>query len=198
MTALVGQVAPDFTENAVWGDNEFRPFTLSDGRGRYTVLFFYPHDFTFVCPSELIAFEHRMAEFARRNVDVAGCSIDSIYTHLAWKKTARSEGGVGPLSYPLVADMTHAVCRAFGVEGPTGAALRATFLIDREGVVQHEIVNNLAMGRDIDELLRVVDALQHTELNGEVCQAGWQKGRVGMTPTERGVAKYLAEHSDML
>jgi peroxiredoxin (alkyl hydroperoxide reductase subunit C) len=196
--SLVGRSAPDFTENAVWEDNEFRPFTLSGHRGRHVVLFFYPLDFTFVCPSELIAFEHRMAEFARRQVDVAGCSIDSTFSHLAWKKTARAEGGVGPLSYPLIGDVTHAVCRAFGVEGPTGVALRATFLIDREGVVQHQIVNGLPIGRDIDELLRVIDALQYTELNGEVCPAGWQKGRVGMTPTDRGVARYLAEHSDML
>jgi peroxiredoxin (alkyl hydroperoxide reductase subunit C) len=198
MSTLVGQTAPDFTENAVWGDNEFRPFTLSDGRGRYTVLFFYPLDFTFVCPSELIAFERRMPEFARRNVDVVGCSIDSTYTHLAWKKTAYAEGGVGPLSYPLISDMTHAVSRAYGVEGPMGISLRGTFLIDRSGVVQHQIVNNLALGRDIDELLRVIDALQHTELHGEVCPAGWQKGKAGMTPTDRGVASYLAEHSDML
>lgn len=198
MSTLVGQTAPDFTENAVWGDNEFRPFTLSDGRGRYTVLVFYPLDFTYVCPSELIAFERRMSEFARRNVDVVGCSIDSAYTHLAWKRTSYADGGVGPLSYPLIADMTHAVSRAYGVEGPAGISLRGTFLIDRDGVVQHQIVNNLALGRDIDELLRVIDALQHTELHGEVCPAGWQKGRKAMTPSDRGVAAYLAEHSDML
>jgi peroxiredoxin (alkyl hydroperoxide reductase subunit C) len=198
VSVLVGRSAPDFVESAVWPDNDFRPFRLADCRGRYVVLFFYPLDFTYVCPSELIAFEHRMAEFSRRQVDVVGCSIDSTFSHLAWKKTPREEGGIGQLSYPLIGDVTHAVCRAFDVEGPSGVALRATFLIDREGVVQHQIVNSLAIGRDIDELLRVIDALQYTERNGEVCPAGWQKGKVGVMPTDRGVARYLAEHSDML
>ncbi|OYW32266.1 MAG: peroxidase [Methyloversatilis sp. 12-65-5] len=198
MSVLVGRSAPEFVESAVWPDNDFRPFRLADYRGRYVVLFFYPLDFTYVCPSELIAFEHRMAAFSRRQVDVAGCSIDSTFSHLAWKKTPREEGGIGQLSYPLIGDVTHSVCRAFDVEGPTSVALRATFLIDRDGIVQHQIVNSLAIGRDIDELLRVIDALQYTERNGEVCPAGWQKGKVGVMPTDCGVAQYLAEHSDML
>lgn len=197
-TPLVGNEAPDFTATAVWGNNEMGPLSLSSFRGRYVVLFFYPLDFTFVCPSELIAFDHRLDDFTKRNVEVIGCSIDSQFTHLAWKNTAVSAGGIGQVRYPLVADLDHSICRNFGVENAAGIALRGTFLIDRAGVIQHQVVNNLALGRDVDELLRVIDALQFTEEHGEVCPAGWRKGRPGMQASPEGVARYLADHASEL
>lgn len=198
MSVLVGCSAPEITADAVWGDGSVRPYVLSGSRARYVVLFFYPLDFTQASSSELIAFEQRIGDFIRRGVDVVGCSVDSAYTHRAWKQAPRSEGGVGELSYPLIGDVSHEVCRAYGVEGPLAGALRATFVIDREGVVQYQIINSLAAGRDIDELLRVIDALRQTEPDGTAWAGGRQKGRAGMTPAEHGVARYLAEHSDML
>ncbi|WP_018410982.1 peroxiredoxin [Methyloversatilis thermotolerans] len=194
MTPLVGRRAPDFTADAVWADDGIRPFTLSDVRGRHAVLIFYPLDFSSACPSELLAFERSMPEFARRAVDLVACSIDSAHVHLAWKRTPCEQGGVGALSYPLVSDLTHEVVRAYGVEGVSGAALRATFVIDREGVVQYQRVSNLGLALEVHELLRVLDAVQQ----GEVRPDGWQEGRRGAALTERGAAAYLAEHSDML
>lgn len=198
MAVLVGKKAPDFTATAVYGDNEIRELTLSSFQGKYVVLFFYPLDFTFVCPSELIAFNHRLEEFRRRNVEVIGCSIDSQFTHLAWKNTPVDKGGIGQVGYPLVADINHAICQAYDVETAEGVAFRGSFLIDQSGVVQHQIVNNLPLGRDIDEMLRIVDALQFTEAHGEVCPAGWQKGKTGMQASSDGVARYLAEHAQAL
>ena len=162
------------------------------------MLFFYPLDFTFVCPSELIAFDHRLEEFKKRGVEVVGCSIDSQFTHLAWKNTPVNNGGIGQVGYPLVADINHAICQAYDVEAAGGVAFRGSFLIDKAGVVQHQVVNNLPLGRDIDEMLRMVDALQFTEEHGEVCPAGWQKGKKGMTASTDGVAKYLAENAAVL
>ena len=198
MAVLVGKAAPDFTAVAVHGNNEIKPLKMSDYKGKYVVLFFYPLDFTFVCPSELIAFDHRLKEFEARNVQVIGCSIDSMFTHLAWKNTSVDKGGIGPVGYPLVADMNHTICKAYDVENADGLALRGSFLIDKSGVVQHQVINNLPLGRDIDEMLRVIDALQFTEEHGEVCPAGWRKGKAGMGASPEGVAKYLASHAKEL
>lgn len=200
MAVLVGKKAPDFTANAVLGNNEIREFTLSkETKGKYAVLFFYPLDFTFVCPSELLAFDHRLAEFEKRGVAVIGVSIDSQFTHLAWKNTKVNDGGIGKVGYPLVADVKHEICRAYDVEfEPAGVAFRGSFLIDKAGVVRHQVVNDLPLGRNVDEMLRMVDALQFTEKHGEVCPAGWTAGEEGMKPTTEGVAKYLAKHAKEL
>ncbi|HEY6897575.1 MAG TPA: peroxiredoxin [Rhodocyclaceae bacterium] len=195
MAVLVGKQAPDFTATTVYGNNEIKDLTLSSLKGKYVVLFFYPLDFTFVCPSELIAFDHRLAEFKARNVEVIGVSIDSMFTHLAWKNTAIDKGGIGQVGYPLVADMKHEIAQAYDVESAGGMAYRGSFLIDKAGVVQHQVVNNLPLGRNIDEMLRMVDALQFTEEHGEVCPAGWSKGKAGMNASPEGVAKYLAANA---
>lgn len=199
MAVLVGKQAPDFTATAVFGNNEIKNLKLSDFKGKPVVLFFYPLDFTFVCPSELIAFDHRLDEFKQRGVEVIGVSIDSPFTHLAWKNTAVKDGGIGQVGYPLVADTKHEIARAFDVELESeGVALRGSFLIDKTGVVMHQVVNMLPLGRNIDEMLRMVDALQFFEENGEVCPAGWNKGKPGMTATTEGVAAYLAKNAKKL
>ena len=200
MAVLVGKPAPDFTANAVMGDNTIRSFTLSkETQGKYVVIFFYPLDFTFVCPSELIAFDHRLDEFKKRGVEVIGVSIDSQFTHLAWKNTPVNNGGIGQVQYPLVADVKHEICRAYDVEfGPAGVAFRGSFLIDKNGTVRHQVVNDLPLGRNVDEMLRMVDALQFTEEHGEVCPAGWNKGKAGMKASTSGVAEYLAAHAKEL
>lgn len=199
MAVLVCKPAPDFTATAVMGNNEIKDITFSElTKNKYAVLFFYPLDFTFVCPSELIAFDHRLGEFTSRDVEVVGVSIDSQFTHLAWKKTPVANGGIGQVKYPLVADITHEIAKAYDVELDGGVALRGSFLIDREGIVRHQVVNDLPLGRNIDEMLRVIDALQFTEEHGEVCPAGWKKGDAAMDATTEGVAKYLAENADSL
>ena len=201
MGVLVGRQAPDFTAPAVLGNGEIvEDFNFKQQtEGKYAVIFFYPLDFTFVCPSELIAFDHRLEEFKKRNVEVIGVSIDSHFTHNAWRNTPVNQGGIGPVAYSLVADMSHAICKAYDVELPDGSvAFRGSFLIDKEGVVQHQVVNNLPLGRNVDEMLRMVDALQFTEEHGEVCPAGWNQGDKGMTATPDGVASYLSESADKL
>lgn len=201
MGVLVGREAPDFTANAVLGNGSIVPnFNLKETiKGKYAVLFFYPLDFTFVCPSELIAFDHRLEEFKKRNVEVIGVSIDSHYTHNAWRNTAINDGGIGQVGYPLVADINHGICQAYDVEHPkAGVAFRASFLIDTAGNVRHQVVNDLPLGRNIDEMLRMIDALQFTEEHGEVCPAGWNKGDKGMKATTAGVAEYLAGNADKL
>ena len=197
MAVLVGKPAPDFTAQAVMGNNEIRDFTLSQEiNGKYAVVFFYPLDFTFVCPSELIAFDHRLDEFKQRGVEVIGISIDSQYTHLAWKNTPVNNGGIGQVRYPLVADIKHEICRAYDVEfALAGVAFRGSFLIDQKGIVRHQVINDLPLGRNVDEMLRMVDALQFTEAHGEVCPAGWSKGKAGMKGSTAGVAEYLAKHA---
>lgn len=198
MGVLVGRQAPDFTSPAVLGNGDIVDnYTLSDAtKGKYAVVFFYPLDFTFVCPSELIAFDHRLDEFKKLNVEVIGVSIDSQFTHNAWRNTSIEAGGIGKVGYTLVADTNHEICRAYDVETPDGrVSFRGSFLIDKSGVVQHQVVNNLPLGRNIDEMLRMVDALQFTEAHGEVCPAGWNKGSKGMTASPDGVAKYLAENA---
>jgi peroxiredoxin (alkyl hydroperoxide reductase subunit C) len=200
MAVLVSKPAPDFTAQAVLGNNEIREFTLSkEISGKYAVIFFYPLDFTFVCPSELIAFDHRLAEFKQRGVEVIGVSIDSQFTHLAWKNTPVNNGGIGQVQYPLIADTKHEICRAYDVEfGAAGVAFRGSFLIDKKGIVRHQVVNDLPLGRNVDEMLRMVDALQFTEEHGEVCPAGWNKGKAGMKASTAGVAEYLAAHAKEL
>lgn len=201
MGVLVGRPAPDFTANAVLGDGSIvADFNLAKNiDGKYAVIFFYPLDFTFVCPSELIAFDHRLKEFTDRGVEVIGVSIDSHYTHNAWRNTAINDGGIGQVGYPLVADINHGICQAYDVEHPAaGVAFRASFLIDKSGDVRHQVVNDLPLGRNIDEMLRMIDALQFTEEHGEVCPAGWNKGDKGMKATTDGVAEYLAENAEGL
>lgn len=199
MSVLVCKSAPDFTATAVLGNNEIKDITFSEfTKGKYVVMFFYPLDFTFVCPSELIAFDHRLDEFTKRGVEVLSVSIDSQFTHLAWKNTPINKGGIGQVKYTMVADVKHEICRAYDVELEGGVALRGSFLIDRSGVVRHQVVNDLPLGRNVDEMLRMIDALQFTEENGEVCPAGWQKGDEGMGASTEGVAKYLAENADKL
>ncbi|MBN1958770.1 MAG: peroxiredoxin [Desulfuromonadales bacterium] len=200
MSVLVGKKAPDFTSPAVMADGSINTtFSLSDYQGQYVVLFFYPLDFTFVCPTELIAFSHRIADFEKRGVQVMGCSIDSQFTHIAWRNTPINEGGIGPVKYPLIADVKHEICRAYDVElDPEGVALRGSFLIDKEGVVRHQVVNDLPLGRNIDEMLRMVDAVQFHEQYGEVCPAGWTEGDKGMVADGQGVASYLATEADRL
>ncbi len=201
MSVLVGRPAPDFTAAAVLGNGEIvGNFNFKEAtKGKYAVVFFYPLDFTFVCPSELIAVDHRVGEFQQRGVEVIGVSIDSHFTHNAWRNTPVNAGGIGPVKYTLVADIKHSICQAYDVEHPeVGVALRGTFLIDKNGVVRHQVVNDLPLGRDFDELLRLVDALQFTEEHGEVCPAGWNKGDKGMSASPEGVAKYLAENAAKL
>lgn len=200
MAVLVGKAAPDFTAATVMGDNSINEnFNLSAYiKGKYAVIFFYPLDFTFVCPSELLAFDHRLNEFKARNVEVIGVSIDSHFSHLAWKNTAVNNGGIGQVGYPLVADIKHEVCKAYDVEADGGVAYRGSFLIDKSGVVRHQVVNDLPLGRNVDEMLRMVDALQFTEEHGEVCPAGWNKGKAGMKASTAGVAEYLSQHASEL
>lgn len=200
MSVLVGKQAPEIVAAAVMPDGSINEaFRLSDLRGKPVVLFFWPLDFTFVCPSEIIAHDNRMAQFHERGVEVVGVSIDSEYTHFAWRNTPVNKGGIGPVQFPLVSDKRHEIVRAYGIEHPeAGVALRASFLIDQEGIVQHQVINNLPLGRSVDEMLRVVDALQFTEEHGEVCPAGWQKGQSGMKADAEGVASYLAEHAGQL
>jgi len=199
MSVLVTQKAPNFEAPAVMPDGTIKEnFKLSELFGKYVMLFFWPLDFTFVCPTEIVAHDKRMDQFKERNVEVVGVSIDSQYTHFAWRNTSVDEGGIGPVKYPIVADIKHEITRAYGVEHPDGVALRASFLIDKDGIVQHQVVNNLPLGRNVDEMIRVVDALQFSEEHGEVCPAGWRRGESGMAPTAEGVADYLSKHSEKL
>ncbi|NQY49036.1 MAG: peroxiredoxin C [Colwellia sp.] len=201
MSVLVGRQAPDFTAAAVLGNGEIvDSFTLSEAiKGKKAVVFFYPLDFTFVCPSELLAFDHRMEEFKSRGVEVIGVSIDSQFSHNAWRNTPVNEGGIGPVQYTLVADVKHEICKAYDVEHPeAGVAFRGSFLIDEEGNVRHQVINDLPLGRDVDEMLRMVDALQFHQDHGEVCPAGWKKGDKGMTASTEGVAAYLTDNADKL
>ncbi|ELY0894658.1 peroxiredoxin [Pseudomonas aeruginosa] len=199
MSVLVNKQAPDFTAAAVLGDGSIvDAFQLSSLRGKYVVLFFWPLDFTFVCPSEIIAHNNRMDKFRELGVEVVGVSIDSQFTHHAWRSTLVEKGGIGAVEFTMVADVKHEITRAYGIEHEDGVALRASFLIDRAGVVQHQVVNNLPLGREVDEMVRLVEALQFTEEHGEVCPAGWRKGQKGMKASAEGVASYLAENAEAL
>ena len=198
---LVTRQAPDFTSSAVLGNGEIvNNFNFKKHvNGKAAVLFFYPLDFTFVCPSELIAFDHRYEEFKKRGVEVVGVSIDSEFTHNAWRNTPTENGGIGAVKYALAADVKHEIAKAYDIEHPEeGVALRGSFLIDKNGVVRHQVVNDLPLGRNIDEMLRMVDALQFHEEHGEVCPAQWEKGKEGMKDSPEGVAKYLKQNADKL
>lgn len=195
MNTLVTKEAPDFTAQAVMPDNSFAELKLSSYRGKYVVLFFYPLDFTFVCPSEIIAFDKKRHAFKEKNCEVIGVSVDSHFSHFAWKKTPVEKGGIGNVQYPLVADIKKKIARAYGVLLDESVALRGLFLIDKEGIVRHAVINDLPLGRNVDEALRMLDALQFTEKHGEVCPANWKAGEEGMKPTADGVAEYLAEHA---
>ncbi|MBA1188934.1 peroxiredoxin [Pseudomonas entomophila] len=199
MSILVNKQAPDFDAAAVLGDGSIvDSFKLSSLRGKYVVLFFWPLDFTFVCPSEIIAHNNRMDKFRELGVEVVGVSIDSQFTHHAWRSTPVEKGGIGAVEFTMVADVKHEITRAYGIEHEAGVALRASFLIDQQGVVQHQVVNNLPLGREVDEMVRLVEALQFTEAHGEVCPAGWRKGQKGMKADAQGVADYLAENASSL
>lgn len=195
MASMVTRDAPDFAAQAVMGDNAFEELKLSSYRGKYVILFFYPLDFTFVCPSEIIAFNDRLDEFHAKDTEIIGVSVDSHYTHLAWKKTPREEGGIGDIRYPLVADLNKNISRDYGVLIDESVALRGLFLIDRDGVIRHALVNDLGLGRSVDEAMRMLTALRFTEEHGEVCPANWTEGDDAMVATPEGVAEYLAEHA---
>ena len=205
MAVLVAKPAPFFccdnkTFPAVLGNGEIvEDFNFKKAtQGKYAVVFFYPMDFTFVCPSEILAFNNRLAEFKQRNVELISVSIDSQFTHNAWRETPVEKGGIGKVGFTMVADVKGEIIRAFDVESEGGVAFRGSFLIDKNGVVQHQVVNNLPLGRNVDEMLRMIDALQFTEENGEVCPAGWHKGEAGMKPNAEGVASYLASNAQKL
>lgn len=200
MAVLVGKPAPDFTVPAVLGDGSIdENFNLSSTiKGKKAVIFFYPLDFTFVCPSELLAFDHRFEEFAKRGVEVIGVSIDSHWTHNAWRNTDINDGGIGQVKYTLAADMKHEICKAYDVESEGGVAFRGSFLIDEDGVVRHQVVNDLPLGRNVDEMIRMIDALAFHQKHGEVCPAGWKEGDTGMQASPEGVASYLKEKASTL
>jgi len=195
MCMQVTQQAPDFTAQAVMPDNSMEEVTLSSFRGKYVLLFFYPLDFTFVCPSEILAFNRASEVFRHKNCEIIGVSVDSQFTHAAWRNTPVNQGGIGQIQFPLVADLTKSIAKEYGVLlEEQGIALRGLFLIDKEGVLRHQLVNDLPLGRSVDEALRLLEALQFTEEHGEVCPANWRPGEEAMKPTAEGVASYLAKH----
>ena len=213
---LVTKKAPEFKTMAVMPDNSIQEVSLSDYKGKKVVLFFYPLDFTFVCPTELLAFDKRLGDFESRGVQVLGCSVDSRWAHLAWKNTDVNNGGIGQVKYPLLQDLDKSIARNYDVlTGATeayvetedsaetttvggGVALRGSFLIDEEGVVRHAVLNDLPLGRNIDEMLRMIDALSHHQKHGEVCPAGWKDGDDAMAESPEGVSSYLSENAESL
>ena len=176
-------------------DGSFKSIKLSDYRGKYAILFFYPLDFTFVCPTEIIAFSAKMDDFKKHNTQILGVSIDSKFSHLAWRNTDRKKGGLGDIQYPLIGDVTKQISNDYDVLADFGVAFRGLFLIDKEGIIQHQLINNLPLGRNIDEALRMVEALQFHEKNGEVCPANWQEGSDGMKPDPDGSIPYFKKHN---
>lgn len=200
MPVLVCKTAPAFTASAVLADGTIDPsYDLhSNLEGKYGLLFFYPLDFTFVCPTELVAIDNRINEFSSRDVVVIAISVDSVYTHLAWRNTPVDKGGIGPVGYTMVSDIKHEIAHAYDVENEGGVALRGAFLIDKKGIVRSQTVNDLPIGRNIDELLRTIDALQFHEKHGDVCPANWEKGSKGMAASDKGVSSFLSEFADEL
>ncbi|HBH29089.1 MAG: peroxiredoxin [Desulfofustis sp. PB-SRB1] len=195
MSPIVTEPAPDFTATAVMPDNSFKEdFNLADYRGQYVLLFFYPLDFTFVCPSEILAFNRELKQFEDNNCQLVGISIDSHFSHFAWKNTPINEGGIGNIGFPLVSDLDKSISRRYQVLLDSGIALRGLFLLDKEGIVRHQVINDLPLGRNVNEALRMLHALQFTEQHGEVCPANWQQGEDAMKPTREGVSEYLAKH----
>ena len=200
MSVLVGKSAPDFNAAAVMGNNEINEnFNLKKHTsGKYTVLFFYPLDFTFVCPSEIIAFNNRLGEFNSRNTKVVAVSVDSHFSHHAWKSMSVNKGGIGNVQFPLVSDLSKEISKAYNVLSDESISFRGTFLIDDDFKVRHYLVNDLPLGRNVDETLRMVDALDYHNAHGEVCPAGWKKGDQGMSATKQGVSDYLTSHAEGL
>lgn len=201
MSILVGREAPDFTAAAVLGNGEIvGDLNFNDARkGKYAWVFFYPLDFTFVCPSELIALDHRVDALKKLGVEVFSVSIDSQFTHNAWRNTAINDGGIGEVGYTMVADTNQEICKSYGVQvDGAGVAYRGSFLVDKDGKVRHQVVNDLPLGRNIDEMIRLTEALQFHEQHGEVCPANWKSGDAGMTASPDGVASYLSENADKL
>ena len=200
VTSLVTKKAPNFTAKAVMPNGEIKEISLHDHiKGKYCVLFFYPLDFTFVCPTEILAFDNRIGEFKSRNVEIIAVSVDSHFCHAAWRNTPVNKGGIGEVKFPMVADMCKSISKDYGVLlENAGIALRGSFLIDKDGVVRHALVNDLPLGRNVDETLRMIDALKFFEQHGEVCPAGWTKDKEGMKATSEGVAQYLASNADKL
>lgn len=200
MSVLVGKEAPNFTAKAIMPNNEINESfnLLKYLDGKVGILFFYPLDFTFVCPSEIISFNNRLGEFSSRSVKVIGISIDSHYSHLAWKNTPVNKGGIGDIKFPLVADLTKSIARDYDVLIGEAVALRGTFLIDKKGIVRHQLINDLPLGRNVEEAIRMVDALEYYEEHGEVCPAGWNKGSEGMKATPEGVADFLTSNAEKL
>jgi peroxiredoxin (alkyl hydroperoxide reductase subunit C) len=213
---LVTKMAPDFKTQAVMGDNSIQEVSLSDYKGKKVVLFFYPLDFTFVCPTELLAFNKRLSDFESRGTQVLGCSVDSRFSHLAWKNTEINKGGIGNVQYPLLQDLDKSIARNYDVLVGANAAyvetddsasnttvggavaLRGSFLIDEDGVIRHSVINDLPLGRNIDEMLRMIDALSYHQKHGEVCPAGWKDGDDAMKESSEGVASYLSDNADKL
>lgn len=195
MSVLVTKNAPDFTAKAVMPDNQIKELTLSSYRGKYVVLFFYPLDFTFVCPSEILAFNKAVKAFEKKGAVVLGVSVDSQYTHFAWRQTPVEKGGIGEISFPLVADLDKKIARDYDVLLNDAVALRGLFLIDQKGIVRHQLVNDLPIGRNVEEAVRTLDALKFHEEHGDVCPANWKEGEEAMKPTAAGVASYLAKHA---
>ena len=191
---LITESAPDFTADAVMADNSFGQVTLSSYKGKYVYLLFYPLDFTFVCPSEILAFNKKLDEFKKRNCELIAVSVDSKFTHLAWKNTKIEDGGIGQVQFPMVADLNKEITKSYGIEHPASVALRGLFLIDPTGTVRHCVINDLPLGRSVDEALRMLDALQFTDTHGDVCPANWKQGDEAMKPTAEGVASYLSKH----
>lgn len=198
---LIAHTAPDFTTQAVMSDGSIeKSYNLFEKKqNKYAVLFFYPFDFTFVCPSELIALDKRMDVFKKLNAEVIACSVDSVHVHHAWRRTSINEGGIGPVNYTMIQDVDHAICQSYGVEHhQEKTATRAAFIIDQNNVVQAQIMHNLPLGRNVDEIIRVMQALQHHEKHGEVCPVGWQEGQRSMVPDQDGVKAYLKEMAETL
>ena len=207
MSVLVGKKAPSFTTQAVLANGEIvGDYNFAEARdGKYAVVFFYPMDFTFVCPSEILAMAARTEKLQALGCEVVGVSVDSHWTHNAWRNTAVNDGGIGPVPFTLAADMTRKISKAYGILAsgkksyyPSGVSMRATFIIDQKGIVRHQVVNDEPLGRNMDDVVRTVEALQFFEQNGQVCPAGWNKGDAGMTNTADGVAAYLSENADKL
>ena len=193
MSVLVAKEAPDFCAKAVMPDGSFKDVSLNEYRGKYVVLFFYPLDFTFVCPTEIIAFSEAAGQFEALGAQLLGCSVDSHYTHLAWRNTPRKQGGLGDIKYPLVSDLDKKISQAYDVLLPGGIALRGLFLIDKQGIVRHQVVNDLPLGRNVDEVLRMVKALQYFESHGEVCPANWKEGSATIKPDPKGSREYFSK-----
>ncbi len=191
---LVTKQAPEFEAEAVMPNNSIETITLSSYRGKYVVVFFYPLDFTFVCPSEILAFNRQVEDFKAKDCELLGISVDSVWTHLAWKNTPVDQGGIGAVQFPLISDLSKSISNDYGVLLEDGVSLRGLFLVDKEGVVRHQLINDLPLGRNVDEALRVIDALQFHETHGEVCPANWRPGDDAMKPTPEGVADYLSKH----